>query len=77
MSQPVRIGVLGAGSIGIRGALEHLVVGDFGERVRLVAVCDMVPGRARAAAEKYGVVIDPETFAVDQAATEKLRAGQP
>jgi N-methylhydantoinase B len=27
-----------------------------------------------AAAEFYGVVIDPETFAVDQAATERLRA---
>jgi N-methylhydantoinase B len=30
----------------------------------------------KAAAEKYGVVIDPETFAIDQAATEKLRASQ-
>jgi N-methylhydantoinase B len=29
---------------------------------------------AKAAAEKYGVVIDAETFAIDQAATEKLRA---
>lgn len=28
-----------------------------------------------AAAERYGVVVDAETFAVDQAATEKLRAG--
>ena len=28
----------------------------------------------KAAAEKYGVVIDPQTFAIDQAATEKLRA---
>jgi len=28
----------------------------------------------KAAAEKYGVVVDPETFAVDNAATEKLRA---
>ena len=28
----------------------------------------------QAAAEKYGVVVDPETFAVDNAATEKLRA---
>jgi len=31
---------------------------------------------AKAAAEKYGVVVDPENFAIDQAATEKLRAGQ-
>jgi N-methylhydantoinase B len=29
---------------------------------------------AEAAAERYGVVIDPQTFAVDRAATEKLRA---
>ena len=29
-----------------------------------------------AAAEKYGVVVDPETFAVDNAATEKLRASR-
>jgi hypothetical protein len=31
---------------------------------------------AQAAAELYGVVIDAETFAVDQAATDKLRAAQ-
>ncbi|MEA3027588.1 MAG: N-methylhydantoinase [Alphaproteobacteria bacterium] len=29
---------------------------------------------AKAAAERYGVVVDPETFDVDQVATEKLRA---
>jgi len=29
----------------------------------------------QAAAERYGVVVDAETFAVDQAATDKLRAG--
>src|SRR5438270_221696 len=32
MAGPVRLGVLGAGSIGIRGALAHLVVGDVAER---------------------------------------------
>ncbi len=31
----------------------------------------------RAAREKYGVVVDPETFAVDRAATAALRAGKP
>jgi N-methylhydantoinase B len=31
---------------------------------------------AKAAAEKYGVVIDPDSFAIDQTATDKLRAGQ-
>jgi len=30
----------------------------------------------KAAAELYGVVVDPETFALDQAATDKLRAAK-
>jgi predicted dehydrogenase len=59
MTAPVRIGVLGAGSIGIRGALAHLAVGDFADRITLAAVCDSVPGRAKAAAEKYGA---PQAF---------------
>ena len=54
MANPIKLGVLGAGSIGIRGALNHLVIGDFADRVVLTAVCDSVPGRAAAAAEKYG-----------------------
>ncbi len=52
---PVRLGVVGAGSIGIRGALVHLAVGDFAERIVCTAVCDAVPGRAAAAAAKFGV----------------------
>jgi predicted dehydrogenase len=59
MADPIRIGVLGAGSIGIRGALAHLCVGDYADRVVLAAVCDSVPGRAAAAAEKYGA---PQAF---------------
>lgn len=55
MSQPIRMAVLGAGSIGIRAALNHLVIGDYADRVTLAAVCDAVPGRAKAAAEKYNV----------------------
>lgn len=51
----VGIGVVGAGSIGIRGALQHLCLPDVQDRVRLTAVCDPVPGRAAAAAEKFGV----------------------
>jgi predicted dehydrogenase len=54
MSEPLRLAVVGAGSIGIRGALNHLAVGDFDDRVRLQAVCDTIPGRAFAAAQKYG-----------------------
>ncbi|HWD38693.1 MAG TPA: Gfo/Idh/MocA family oxidoreductase [Fimbriimonas sp.] len=51
----VGIGVVGAGSIGIRGALEHLTLPDVQDRVYVAAVCDPVPGRAAAAAQKYGV----------------------
>jgi predicted dehydrogenase len=54
MADPIRLAVVGAGSIGIRGSLNHLVVGDFDGLVKLTAVCDTVPGRAQAAAEKYG-----------------------
>ena len=59
MSSPLRIGVLGAGSIGLRGALSHLSIGDYADRVVMGAVCDNVPGRAQAAAEKFGV---PQAF---------------
>ncbi|HSV74428.1 MAG TPA: Gfo/Idh/MocA family oxidoreductase [Chthonomonadales bacterium] len=55
MPEPLGIGVVGAGSIGIRGALEHLCLPDVQHRVRLAAVCDPAPGRAAAAAAKYGV----------------------
>ena len=49
------MGIVGAGSIGIRGALEHLCLPDVQESVQLAAVCDPVEGRAEAAAQKYGV----------------------
>jgi predicted dehydrogenase len=49
------MGIVGAGAIGIRGALMHLSQDDVQDRVRLAAVCDPVPGRAEAAAKKYGV----------------------
>ncbi|MEN6479143.1 MAG: Gfo/Idh/MocA family oxidoreductase [Anaerolineales bacterium] len=48
------VGIVGAGSIGIRGALNHLVLPDAQEKVSIAAVCDPVEGRAAAAAEKYG-----------------------
>jgi predicted dehydrogenase len=59
MTAPLKIGIVGAGSIGIRGALEHLVLPDVQDRVVMTAVCDPAPGRAKAAAEKYGV---PQAF---------------
>jgi len=55
MNKPVGIGVVGTGAIGIRGALSHLTLPDVQDRVRVVAVCDPVPGRAEAAARQYGV----------------------
>ncbi len=55
MAGPLKLGILGAGSIGIRGALKHLAVGDFASRVVAQAVTDPFPGRAQAAAEQYGV----------------------
>ena len=55
MTGPVGMGVVGAGAIGIRGALRHLSMPDVRDRVRLAAVCDPVPGRAEAAATQYGV----------------------
>ena len=55
MSEVVRLGVVGAGSISIRGLLPHLSQDDVQDRVRLSAVCDPVPGRAEAAAARFGV----------------------
>jgi predicted dehydrogenase len=55
MDERVGMGVVGAGAIGIRGALMHLCQEDVQDRIRLAAVCDPVPGRAEAAAAKFGV----------------------
>src|SRR5262245_66075037 len=55
MDRPLRMGVVGAGSIAVRGILPHLSQEDVQDRVRLEAVCDPVVGRAEAAAERFGV----------------------
>jgi len=62
MGDSIGMGVVGAGAIGIRGALSHLSQPDVQDRVRLAAVCDPAPGRAKAAAEKYGVAKSYEEF---------------
>jgi predicted dehydrogenase len=62
MKQAVGMGVVGAGAIGMRGALSHLSLPDVQDRVRLAAVCDPVPGRASAAAARYGVAASYETY---------------
>ena len=51
----VGIGIVGAGSIGIRGALEHLWLPDVQDKIHLAAICDPIPGRAEVVAKKYGV----------------------
>jgi predicted dehydrogenase len=55
MTDIVRMGVVSAGAIALRGILPHLSQADVQNQVRLQAVCDPAPGRAAAAAEKYGV----------------------
>ena len=55
MSNRVRIGVVGAGSISVRGILPHLAQEDVQDRIYLTAVCDVVPGRAQAAAERFAI----------------------
>ncbi|MGH2459527.1 MAG: Gfo/Idh/MocA family protein, partial [Chloroflexota bacterium] len=55
MSDVVRIGVVGAGSIAVRGIMPHLSQDDLHDRVRLAAVCDPVPGRAEAAKARFGI----------------------
>ncbi len=62
MKKPIGMGIVGAGAIGLRGALSHLSVPDVHDRIKPTAVCDPVPGRAKAAAEKYGVPNWYETY---------------
>ena len=61
---------ISSGGGGGYGAAFERPVEDVREDVRQGYVT------AKAAAAKYGVVIDSDTFTVDQAATEKLRAGR-
>jgi predicted dehydrogenase len=45
---------VGLGSLAQRGILPHTFQDDAREKIEAVAVCDVVPGRAAAAAEKWG-----------------------
>jgi len=55
MSNYVRLGIVGAGSIALRGHFPHLTMADVRDRVRITAVCDPVLARAQAASAKYNV----------------------
>ncbi|MEM1569230.1 MAG: Gfo/Idh/MocA family oxidoreductase [Candidatus Bathyarchaeia archaeon] len=50
---PIRIGVVGCGSVSQRGLLPHLSADDIKDKVKLVAVCDVVVERAKACKERF------------------------
>jgi predicted dehydrogenase len=62
VTEPIGIGIVGAGMIAQRGILPHLSQDDVRDRVRLVAVCDPVPGRAAASAVRFGITTPYESF---------------
>jgi predicted dehydrogenase len=62
MSDIVRIGIVGAGSISVRGIMPHLFQEDVQDRVKMTSVCDPFPDRAQAAAEKFNIPNAFETF---------------
>ncbi len=70
MSNPVRLGIVGTGSISLRGLLPHLTMDDVQDRVNVTAVCDPVLDRAQAAATKFDV---PNAYATME---ELLAAGE-
>ncbi|RIK42265.1 MAG: gfo/Idh/MocA family oxidoreductase, partial [Chloroflexi bacterium] len=51
----LRAGLVGCGSLALRGPLPHLSLPDAQEKVRLVAVVDAVAERAQQAAERFQV----------------------
>lgn len=62
MSNIVRMGIVGAGTIAQRGIMPHLAVDDMKDKVKLQSVCDPVPGRAAAMAEKFDMPHSSETY---------------
>lgn len=52
---PLGLGIVGVGTLTLRGILPHLTQDDIADRVVVTALCDPVLERARAAAERYGV----------------------
>lgn len=55
MSTILRAGLVGCGSLALRGPLPHLSLPDAQEHVRLVAVVDTVAERAQQTAERFHV----------------------
>ena len=59
MKPPLKIGLVGVGTVALRGVIPHLVEPDIQDRARLTALCNPSAPRMRAAAERYGI---PQTF---------------
>jgi predicted dehydrogenase len=59
VSEPVRLGVVGVGTLALR-VLEHLALPDVADSVQVTALFDPADARAAAAAERFGV---PRTHA--------------
>lgn len=55
MSEALSLGLVGTGAVALKGVIPHLVMDDIQDQVRLTCLCDIAPGRASAAAEKFGV----------------------
>lgn len=55
MSEPLGIGIVGVGTVVIRGVLPHLTQEDVSSRVRVTALCDPALERAEEAAQSFGV----------------------
>lgn len=51
---PIKIGVLGCGSVSQRGILPHLAQEDVRDKIELSAVCDVVGRRAEACKKIFG-----------------------
>ena len=52
---PLRLGIVGVGTLTLRAVLPHLTQSDIADRVRVTALCDPVIARAEQAARDFGV----------------------
>lgn len=55
MSRKIKAGLIGCGSLSLKGILPHLSEPDAREKVELVAVCDTVEERARQTAARFSI----------------------
>jgi predicted dehydrogenase len=55
MTEKVRAGLIGCGSLSLLGILPQLALPDAREHVELVAVCDVVAARAEETAARFGI----------------------